>query len=285
MAGVSVMIVNYNGASFIPECIDSVLASELNVPLEVIVVDNASQDNSKEVLDTYADKVKVVYSLDNLGFSRGNNLASEHASGDFLFLLNNDTVLLKTTLQSLVDFMKEHPEAGAITPKLLNEDGSLQCPGSIFGRWRFWSKTPIEVPFIAGAAVMMHASLYKEMGGLDGNLFFYNDDIDMCMTLKKLMRPIYYVPTAELTHYGGLSTRSRKLGSLMEGYRGGLYVAYKHYPRFVYHTYRVLVMFDILPRLTVYAILSLFSSKARQYAKVYVDIIRINWSQSIFLEI
>jgi len=278
----SILVVNYNGADFITACIDSIFASKTSFPFEIIVVDNASKDHSKSVLDAYGDRIKVIYSPANLGFSEGNNKGAEIASGDTYFLLNNDTVLQTDTLEILYHFLQENPAVGAVSPKLIGGDGKLQSPGSVTGQWRFKSETPIEVSFIAGAAVMMPKKVYDAIGGLDGNLFFYNDDIDMCMMLKKKGYQIYYVPTAQLVHYGGLSTKTRKLGSLIEGYRGGLYIAYKHYSKFLYHLYRVVMLLDVIPRLACHSVLSLFKPISRQYVRAYLTILTINWKGDIF---
>ncbi len=278
----SVLIVNYNGAEFLAQCIDSVSNSRTKFSFEIIVIDNASADSSAQLLDTYKDKVTVILSDKNLGFSEGNNVAAKEAIGKYVFLLNNDTVVPEDLLQGLYDFAEAHPDMGAVSPKLLYEDGRLQAPGSVFGRWRFKSKKTQVVPFIAGAAVLMQKSLFDDMGGLDGNLFFYNDDIDLCLCLRKRKRPIYYVPSLSLIHFGGLSTKFRKIGSLMEGYRGGLYIAYKHYPKIVYHLYRVLLLFDVIPRLMVHSILSVFSDKHRRFQGLYIKILVFNWAQDIF---
>jgi GT2 family glycosyltransferase len=279
----SIIIVNYNGAKFIPACIDSILKSKTSFPYEIIVIDNMSSDDSIDVLKTYGDTIKLIESKENLGFSQGNNVASRDAVGDYYFLLNNDTVINESTLQILVDYLIDKPKVGAITPKLLNEDGSLQAPGSIFGSWKFKSTVPVKVPFIAGAAVLMKKSVYEKMGGLDANLFFYNDDIDMCKVLYKLNYEIHYVPTANLIHIGGLSTKFRKIGSLIEGYRGGMYVCYKHYGVLIYSIYRVLVLFDIIPRLVGHLLLSLLSSTSRKMVKAYLEVIRIDIMNDIFL--
>lgn len=278
----SVLIVNYNGADFITPCIDSVFASKTSFPFEIIVVDNASKDHSRTVLDAFGDRIKVLYSSKNLGFSEGNNKAAEIASGDMYFLLNNDTVVEENTLEILYQFLKNNTQVGAVAPKLIGSDGNLQAPGGPLGRWRFFSDTPKQVPFIAGAAVMMSKHVYEAIGGLDGNLFFYNDDIDMCMMLKKKGFGIYYVPTAQLIHYGGLSTKTRKLGSLIEGYRGGMYIAYKHYPRFLYHLYRLVLLLDVIPRLVVHSLRGCFDATQKQFAKAYIDVLIINWRGDIF---
>ena len=278
----SVLIVNYNGADFIAPCIDSVFSSKTSFPFEIIVVDNDSKDHSKKVLDTYQDKITIFYSDQNLGFSEGNNKCAQLAKGTTYFLLNNDTVIQPDTLEILYQFLIKNPSVGAISPKLIGGDGKLQAPGSIFGQWKFRSEVPVPVSFISGAAVMLPRNAYEAIGGLDGQLFFYNEDIDMCMMLKKKGYDIYYVPTAQLIHYGGLSTSTRKVGSMIEGYRGGLYLVYKHYPRLLYHIYRIVLLLDLIPRLLIHSVRSVFNAQQRQYVKACLDILIINWKGDIF---
>ena len=108
------------------------------------------------------------------------------------------------------------------------------------------------------------------------------ESIDLCMTLRKMKRPIYYVPSLSLIHFGGLSTKFRKIGSLMEGYRGGLYIAYKHYPKIVYHLYRFLLLFDVIPRLIVHSCFSVFSDKHKTFRSLYLKVLVFNFKQDIF---
>ncbi|MBG90563.1 MAG: hypothetical protein CL521_01970 [Actinobacteria bacterium] len=277
----SILIVNYNGASFIANCLDSIFDSQTAFKFEVIVLDNDSQDESLLVLDGFKDRITLIAHPQNVGFSKGNNIAFEAAKGRYVFLLNNDTVLSKTTLDMLLGFAQKQSDFGAIAPKLLNEDGSLQAPGSSLGKWQFRRKTPCKVRFIAGAAVLFKREVYEQMGGLDEQLFFYNDDIDMCKSLLGLGYDIYYYPLASLTHFGGLSTRTRRLGSLIEGYRGGLYIAHKHYSILVYHLYRWLLFLDIGPRCIIHGIISLVNRSHWAYVKAYLTIMRISIRQEI----
>lgn len=284
MSGVSVFIINYNGASFIRECLDSLLESKLNVNLEVIVVDNNSSDESLDILSEYSDRVKVVKNYNNSGFSKGNNIASEYATGDYYFLLNNDTKVFPDTIQKLYDYMIGYDDIGALVPKLLNSDRTLQAPGSIFGQWKFKSEVPINVSFVAGAALLMSKKVYDDINGLDENLFFYNDDIDLCKVLLKRKLRIVYYPLSELIHYGGLSTKFRKLGSLIEGYRGGFYICYKHYGKVLFEIYRIVVFVDILPRLVIHLLKSVFTKEDKAYVSAYLKVIKINLNRDIFVD-
>ncbi|RAP31551.1 hypothetical protein DID78_00940 [Candidatus Marinamargulisbacteria bacterium SCGC AG-343-D04] len=282
MPVVSVLIVNFNGARFISNCLDSLLKSQGDFDLDVVVVDNCSTDQSLDVLSTYKSKITLVKNRHNSGFSKGTNIAASYAKGEYYFLLNNDTVVEQNTIQLLLEYLKEHDDIGALVPKLLNEDGSIQCPGSFLGHWRFKSTKAIDVPFVAGAAVLMTNIVYNSIGGLDENLFFYNEDVDLCKTLLKRKLRLVYFPSSQLIHYGGLSTKFRKIGSLIEGYRGGFYVCYKHYP-YLFFIYRVLVMLDVLLRLCIHMLRAFFSVHQREYVSLYLTIIRIIVRKDIFI--
>lgn len=280
MITISVLIVNYNGATFIPNCLDSLFKSKGNFELDVIVVDNSSTDNSIEVLSLYKSRITLIQNFNNSGFSKGTNIAASFAKGDYYFLLNNDTILYEDTIQNLLDYFLQHDDIGALSPKLCNEDGSVQCPGSILGHWRFKSKTVQDVSFLVGAALLMSKHVYLDIGGLDDNLFFYNEDVDLCKTLlKKKLRLVYY-PKSIVIHIGGASTKFRKISSLIEGYRGGFYICRKHY-KYAYPLYRFIVLFDVLPRLLIHSILSIFSKKNKDFAKLYFEVLIINFKNEI----
>ena len=272
----SIVIINFNGAAFILDCLESIYNSRCSASFEIIVVDNQSSDDSIKLLDAYDKPLVKIYNTFNYGFSYANNQAFEIANGTMVFMLNNDTILNETTLQKLMDYMKDKPKIGAVAPKLLNKDGTIQCPGSSLGHWRFKSGIPKKVPFIAGAAVMIRKEVLDEIGGLDPNLFFYNDDIDFCYNLKKAGYEIWYYPKASLTHFGGLSTKFRKIGSLIEGYRGGLYIAKKHYGVVIYIIYRIVLLLDIVPRMGGHLILSIFKKESEAFLKAYATIFMIN---------
>ncbi len=270
----SIVIVNYNGAAFLNACLDSVFASQTVFPFEVIVVDNASVDQSLEVLRASPHPIHLIESPVNLGFAAGNNLGAKKATGTYLFLLNNDTVMPPDTLDRLVRFYIDHPEIGLLSPKLLNGDGSIQGQGSSLMAWRYKGDDPISVSFISGAAMMTRRALYAQLGGLDEHYFFYNEDIDFCKTVIKSGRKLMYLPTALVTHFGGLSTATRKRASIVEGYRGGLYLCRKHYGPIVYTVYRGVLLIVVLIS-GLWASVSLGSSSRRERILAYWEILFI----------
>ena len=137
----SIIIINYNGASFLNDCLDSIFNSKVSFNYEVIVLDNNSSDDSLELLKSYQNKIRLIKNKANTGFSYANNQGVKVSNGDYILLLNNDTILEKDTLEKLWKVYPSLSKNSVVTPKLLNSDGSLQCPGSIWGHWRFWSKS------------------------------------------------------------------------------------------------------------------------------------------------
>ena len=266
----SIIIVNYNGAPFIQGCLDSVFGSHTHYGYEVIIVDNASRDGSVPILRACGHPITLIENATNVGFSAANNQGVAQSTGRYIFLLNNDTVVESDTIQCLLDYFTGHSDVGIVAPQLLNRDGSLQGHGSGLMKWRYSGKKAIEVSFVTGAAMMVSREVYLRVGGLDENYFFYNEDLDFCKMIQKLGYSIIYLPSARLTHFGGLSTATRKRESIVEGYRGGLYFCKKHYGSSVYILYRFILFFDLIPR---YLMNRIFGRD--QSALAYLDIMKL----------
>ncbi len=273
--GVSIVIVNYNGETIIQACCDSIFASSTERTLDVIVVDNASQDASHRILKTLGPRLRVILNTVNGGFSAGNNQGIAMAKQPLLFLLNNDTVLDPDTIETLASYVEDHPEVGMVAPQLLNRDRSLQITGSVLGKWRFKGHHPVSVPFLPGTALMMRTDLMRKIGGMDENFFFYNEDIDLSKRILKRKLNLVYLPTTKLIHIGGVATQTRRPASIVEGYRGGLYLCRKHYPKWVFEMYRFVLMLDVGPRWIWNTLASFWSPDHAPYSAAYRKIIQI----------
>lgn len=274
---ISIIIVNYNGEHYLDSCLNSIKQSQTNIDFEVIIIDNNSTDNSIDCLNRYKSDYKIILNHNNSGFSKANNIAVTYATGDYYFFLNNDTVLFPDTLDLLVRLVDEHKSV--IVPKLLNDDGTLQRPGGLLGQWRFKSTQPTTIPFAAGAAILISKEAYETCGGFDNHYFFYNEDVDLCKSLKKHGYKIYYDPRVSLIHSGGVATTFRKAHSIIEGYRGGFYLCKKHYGTIALQCYRLLVLCDIIPRLIVQLLLTLFNRQHSQAVGAYLSVLKLNLKQ------
>jgi|SRR3989339_163492 len=271
MTDLSIIIVNINNRKLLEECLSSIYASTHKISFEVIVSDNGSTDGSQEMIRHNFPKAKLLENHANLGFIKASNLGLKIAAGRYQMLLNDDTIVKDKALDTLVDFMDTHPDAGACGAKLLNIDGSIQHQGGLLGK-RFWlSKTPTTVDFVIGATLMVRKEVIEKVGVMDENLYFYNDDLDWCLSIRKAGWKIYFVPEAEIIHYGGYSSKrkfNRRL--FVEGLNGGLYFCRKHYGELAYHSYRILLILFLLLFLP-FQIFNLNKLLA------YIDILSLAW--------
>ncbi|RAP34134.1 hypothetical protein DID75_00740 [Candidatus Marinamargulisbacteria bacterium SCGC AG-410-N11] len=270
---ISFIIVNYNGEAFIQQCFNSILSQKISVPYEVIVVDNNSSDNSVELIKTFSS-FKILVNKENLGFTKANNQAVKIAQGNYIFLLNNDTVLYENALEVLYQSIRSIDNVGAIAPKLLNEDLSLQVAGSFFGRIQYMTKNPKKVGFLSCCAMLIRKDYFIKIGMFDEAFFFYNDDIDLSKRILKSGKLLIYEPNSKVIHFGGLSTKFRKIESVVAGYKGGLYLCFKHYPLFVFWVYRCLLCLDCIIRISIYYLLNLINKKYNKHFKGFSEILK-----------
>src|SRR5688572_2018457 len=210
---ISIIIVSYNSANHLPELLTSIKKSKDGLKKEVIIVDNASADNSVNIAKSHPLKPKVVASKNNQGFSKGVNQGLNKASGEYIFLLNPDTRVVGNCIRTLYDFAVKSSPLGAVVPKLLDINGKQQPSVYKFPTiWNaikkdfFFSKKSFgkylpenklqKVEVAVMAAFMMPRSTIKKVGGLDERFFLYYEDVEFCRRLKKFGLPIYYLPTA-----------------------------------------------------------------------------------------
>lgn len=216
----SIIIVNYNGERFLEGCLDSI-QRVVTSAYEVILVDNASSDGSCNLVQLKYAWVKLIRSRTNLGFAAGNNLGAAHASGQFILLLNNDTVLL-SDLTLAVSFLKANSNVGVIGADMLNRDRVSQpCSGLFPNPLRLikFSSLFIKpgkhkkqfgdvawvVHWVQGSFLLTTGDNWRALGGLDDGYFMYVEDIDFCKrsNLRGLLT-IYY-PKVSYIHYGGFN--------------------------------------------------------------------------------
>ncbi|MBL8058386.1 MAG: glycosyltransferase family 2 protein, partial [Anaerolineales bacterium] len=221
----SVIIVTYNTRDLTRACVRAVMADAepSGQAVEVIVVDNASQDDTLTCLAAEFPAARLIANPANLGFARANNRGLEAAGGRYLFLLNSDTELRPGALGALVAFMDDHPEAGACGPQLLNPDGSLQPSGrplpsvasvalEMTRLYRLWKRDlyrqpgrdygqPARVGEISGAALLVRRAVLEQVGGLDPAFFAYYEDTDWCQRMGAYGFAGNYVPAAQVVHH------------------------------------------------------------------------------------
>ncbi|MFA5387076.1 MAG: glycosyltransferase family 2 protein [Candidatus Paceibacterota bacterium] len=242
---ISICIVGYNTKKFIKDCLNSIYANLKEGTFEVIVADNNSRDGSVDMIRSEYPKVKLIANKDNGGFAKANNMAMKESRGEYVLLLNPDTVLIDDSLYQLVDFMDQHPEAGSCGPMILNFDKTMQrqCKRGIpnfwnsftysTGLWRkfpgnpWWRKTmggyfllgksddsAAEVDILSGAVMMVRRNILDKVGLMSEDYFLYAEDMDWCMRIKKSGWKNYYVPAAKIIHYGGAGSQIHAIRNL-----------------------------------------------------------------------
>lgn len=258
---VSLIIVNYNAC----ECIVACVSSALNQVDEVIVVDNASSDDSLVQLEAAFPgdrKLKIVRNRENLGFAAGCNIGAEHSAGSCLLFLNPDCVLKPESVKRLLRVLDDYPDVGMVGGLLLNPDGTEQAGGRraiptpwrsfvrAFGLSRFadrWPRLffdfhlhkqplpshPIEVEAISGACMLIRRAAMQDVGRWDEGYFMHCEDLDLSMTLRHKGWKIMFVPDARIVHDKGGCSRSRPIFVEWHKHRGMM----RFYRKFFQHQY------------------------------------------------
>ncbi len=212
---VSILILNYNRADQLLECLESVKAHTNDVPHELIVADNASTDRAPEVLNR-VDGANVLLNEENLGFIRGNNGAAIHARGRYLLLLNNDTIVTPGWLSALVNTLEQYPDCGAVGPRFLYPDGRLQEAGSTCWADGHVDQVGIygdafgpefqhvrEVDYVSGACLLIRTELFRRLGGFDERYVpCYYEDNDLCFGVRDQGQRVVYQPASVIFHHG-----------------------------------------------------------------------------------
>lgn len=237
MTDISVLTVNYNTADLIKACVNSVL-SQLDVNLEMIVIDNASADNSVEVLRTYGDKIILLDNKDNLGFGKANNQGFRYSKGRYLFLLNPDAgFLTEKDLSNAVKFMDAHPEFGLVGTRIVDSHGQhVVTISDHYPRQNQtsadFSKLPGKWATVLGASMIIRRDVYEKVKGFDEDYFLYAEETDLCLRIRQLGYQIGYTDEITVTHVGSASERKSPPERVIRRKKSAKYLFYsKHYPK------------------------------------------------------
>ncbi len=256
----SIVIVNYNTKEILKNCLNSVFEKIKDINFEVLVVDNASNDGSIEMIKNEFPNVRVIINKKNIGFAKASNQGLKNVNGKYILLLNPDTIFLDENFKKLIDFMEECPDVGACGPLILNKDGSIQrqCKRGLSTFWnsftyysglwklfpqnKWWQKKfggyfllnkpydkICEVDVLSGAAILIRKKTLEEVGLICEDYIMYWDDTDLCFRIKKEGWKIYYLPLTKIIHYGGAGgTQIHAFKNLWYFHRGAC-LFYKKY--------------------------------------------------------
>jgi GT2 family glycosyltransferase len=266
----SVIVVNWNTGDLLRCCLESIYADLTDIPAEVFVIDSGSTDLSLVSAQEHFPQANYIRSPVNIGFGPANNLALRQAKGDFLLLLNPDTLVHPGAIGRLLSFIEHNPHVGAAAARLLNGDGSLQyscSPEPTLGReflrmfhlgvrpdgyypMEAWDQNdPRQVDVILGACMLVRRTTLDQAGLFDERFFMYSEEVDLCRRIRQAGWKIYWVPQAVITHYGGQSTRQIAAEMFVQLYRAKIEFFRKHYGPAHAGLYKLILYLSGLPRL------------------------------------
>lgn len=283
----SIIIVSWNTREILADCLASIYNNPPACRFEVRVVDNASSDGTIPMLYQRFPQVSLVESVENLGFARANNLAISLAKGArYVLLLNPDTIVYPGALQKMVSYMDEHPEVGAVGPRLLNPDGSLQTscyvaptlsreftrmfhlekifPEACYQMDKWELEKPRDVDIIQGACLVLRKTALDRVGLLDESFFIYSEDFDLCYRLQKNGWRQVWLPDAEVIHYGAQSTSQVSAEMFLHLYQAKMKFMRKHYGGKAVPAYKFILFISAMPRLLLIPLAWLVRSPRRQ---------------------
>lgn len=216
---ISVIIVSWNVREYLDNCLTSVVKACKGLNSEIIVVDNASQDKTTEMLKDKFPQIKIIANKKNLGFGRANNQGSRIAKSKYLLFLNPDTIVDRKAIRALVSFLKSHPKAGLVGPEQLDGTGKTIFN---FSRWSFrgilkylieqlWLLTtgkykilfpkPYQTKFLNAGCWLVKQEVFEKIGGFNKELFLYGEEPDFCGRLKKAGYQIWFLRNCQIIHF------------------------------------------------------------------------------------
>ncbi len=273
---VSIIILSYNTAELLKNCVDSVLQHTKEVNLEIIVVDNNSSDESPQVAQSYGDKVKFIQSHENGGFSKGNNIGIRVARGRFVLLLNPDTLFIENTLYRMVIWMDAHHDVAVSSCQLLDANQKISPTGGYeptMLRVIMWAFFLDDIPgishivnsyhprggassryakeffpdWVTGAFFMMSHKALEHIGLLDENIFLYGEELEWCIRAKQFGWKVGYTPITKIVHLERKSSKSNPERAILGEIKGLRYIYQKYYPpKYQYLLDIILVLAEFL---------------------------------------
>lgn len=237
MPELSIIIVSYNVRQYLLDCLASVVATCRGIEHEIIAVDNASSDGSAQAVKEKYPQVKLVANKNNAGFAKANNQGYGISTGEYILLLNPDTLVKPGAVKTVLEFMKNTPDAGLAGCRLLNSDGTLQKSAKrlptvagnlaqaffldrlLFPENRssfYYGQEPRRIGYPNGAFMMVRRSALGEMPLLNDDYFMYAEEKDLALKLKHMGYSTYFVPGGEIIHHGGKSTDQMALAMFLE---------------------------------------------------------------------
>lgn len=300
----SIVIICWNDRKVIEECLASIFAQTSRIAFEVIVSDNGSTDGSITCIRQSFPAVRIVENRQNLGFARGNNAGIRAAKGEYVLILNPDTIIHGDALEKLVAFADRHPASGAFGARVENPDGTFQCcarpiptvrgyliaalylrflgrlssrfDGDTYPGWDGTSER--EIGFQSGCCVMVRKSVLDELAGFDEQFFYHFEEVELCFRVWKSGRSIRFCPESVITHLGGQSVGRAPLRFALETYRSRYRFFYKHFGEAGLRRIRRVSLIHLAVRWLGYRLLSIVKPAKAFSDRLHSYRVLISWN-------
>jgi len=300
MIDLSIIIISYNASEMLMNCLSSIKEQTSGLDYEIIIVDNASQQDNTRLIKNFKRKNKtppivLIENKFNKGFAAANNQGLEIARGDYILLLNSDTLLVENSLLAMINWLKNHKDVGICSCKLINPDGKVQPTGGYFPtlfRIFLWATflddlPPISLLFgsyhphswqyhkefsldwVTGAFFLFRRKVLGKIGMLDSSFFMYVEEVEYCLRAKKAGFDVFFTPQTKIIHYGG-GTQSDKSYALQAEIDGLKRLYKKHYPSWQYFPLICFLFLALLLRVILFGLLD--TKRGIAYAKILAKI-------------
>lgn len=303
----SIVIICWNDWKVIEDCLRSIFDTRHKIEFEVIVSDNGSTDGSVEKIREQFPDVRVLENRSNLGFARGNNAGIREAHGEYVLILNPDTIIHGGSLERWIEFADSRPEAGAFGCRVQNLDGTYQESARPFPTpWRsvltaLWlqplgyigrkfavdsysgwqGETEREVDWQSGCCVMFRGELLRRLGGFDERFFYQFEEVDLCRRVWEAGCPVVFTPEASITHLGGQSVSRFPIRFAIEVSRNRYRYFYKHFGKKGARRCRRIVLVHFRVRLLGYSLLNFMRPKDTLKNRLQMYRAVIEWNKLV----
>ncbi len=297
---ISVIIVNYKVPDNICQLLCSLQDAELYKSTEIIIVDNASNDNSQKIVTNKFPNVTWIALKNNIGFGKACNVGAQESRGKYLFFINPDTLISQNTLKVTVDFFESNPDVGIMGPKIINPDGSFQpqCrrafptpfnafaymiglsrlfpKSTLFGQYNLTYLSPdisMEIDAVSGSCMYVRKQLFNDLGGFDKAFFMYGEDLDLCAKCREKGYKVWYNPSTQVIHFKGKSCAKRVIRSRISFYEAMIIFSKKYR-----HSYGAFfpgwfLTIGIMTR----AVINISTVLFKSYTACFIDLLVINF--------
>ena len=308
---ISIIIVNWNTKDLLRDCLQSIYEYSRGFSFEVIVVDNASNDDSCSMVKSLYPECILIESKENLGFVKGNNLGLSHAKGDYIFYLNPDTRLISNSIFAMKKMLDDNADLGAVGCKLIYPSGKTQyvCARTfptplnqffflsllnrIFPHSRFFSTVELGfwdhndsryIDCLSGACILARSEIINTLGGFDENIFMYAEDVDLCYQIKQLGWKLFYLADQKIIHFSGASSKQKSYSffSAIRQRDSNLYFFEKHFGRYKAKQYLIAVFLGSFARIILIPFFSPLSILSRSVRRLIPPRSFVKYSKLFF---